>query len=135
MTITSFSSSPLATVVRDWSGDAGVGFADFGACLLPQKGLSLRLDRPQVMRRWSRAIWDASETSVSTQPQVESPAASLVRLSCSPAARPLDEGEGLRLRFGAMAENKDHWPLASDVAESRKRKKDAERVHSWQWRP
>lgn len=114
--MTSFSSSPLATVV--WVSSAGVweDFAGFSARLLPQKGLLLRFDRPQVMRRCSRVIWDASEISVSTQPQGEkSVAASLARLRCSPAARPLGAGEALRLRFGGIVEVVQRPPLVSDA--------------------
>lgn len=81
------------------------------------------------MRRCSRVIWDASETSVSTQPQVEElAAASLARLSCSPAARPLGAGEVLRLRFGGIVEDVQRPSLVSDVTWRLKKKEDVERV-------
>ena len=121
--MTSFSSSPLATVVLVSPAGIGEDFAGFGACLLAQKGFLLRFDRPQVIRRCSRVICDASETSASTHPHVkESPAASLARLRCSPAARPLDGGEALRLRFDGI-EVVHCPPLVSDVTWSCKRKK------------
>lgn len=127
--MTSFSSSPLVRVV--WVPSAGVweDSGGFSARLLPQKGFLLRFDRPQVMRRCSRVIWDASEISVSTQLQGEkSAAASLARLRCSPAARPLGAGEALRLRFGGIVEVVQRPPLVSDVTWRLPKKTDVERV-------
>lgn len=69
----------------------------------------------QVAERCSIVISVASETSEPTQPHDEEARACTVRLRGSPAARPFEEGDASRLRFGAIGERR----MAEDVPVAR----------------
>jgi hypothetical protein len=68
--------------------------------LLGQHGWSFLSERPHATSRCSDVISEGLTTSVPTQPQGEELLpGSVLRLSCSPGARPLGVKDAPRLRF------------------------------------